>query len=853
MFKKISFLVILISLLNLNALELKKGWNLVSFPYKSISTLSLKDENIKAIWGYNEKWFAYSNDQNYSNILIKNNIALLKKLEPSKGYWIQAKKDFKINSTFSPIFENSISIKKGWNLIGAIEDKTSINEIDPKALYWKYKNGNWFLGVNAKYDWSNKFSLFNKDEGIWIYSHKNQIFNEDRRKKFLFLDENFIPRQVVFDGKKSSIDGFIHTAYKKNRFEFNQTGFLPISTYFKDNQLISPNIASSDENYIIFLEKNNQTIFENNNSKPLIVKDFTLDDYFQFFYPIKSISVKATPIDAGFVSKDAAMIVSNQNLKQSLTLIFDSIKKPDNTPPGKFIKGIKITARDVYGNVVNHKKIDGQIDFKPIFMVTNSIKNPFIYVLNANKWDLVGPGVYKEGRVYSKNWSDKFTKYILMDDENLSFKKSLIVKNSNGQVLRDVIIVSNDKIAVSTNYDGNFTYLAPTPPKKLIAYKKGYKPKIIDINQTKNIVLEPLEDILKIQGVKVGFDKNFSLIYTIGTKDKKFIYDGNYIKNHKTILKPTLLADIKYPIYSIIKPYEDGYILATSDSKIIKLDKDGKTHILDQGKGLIYDGFNVKDSVIYFGTFGDNFTKIENGTIARDDSLSEAAFLDTGLSVVYKPLITDSKIYIPLYNQSQSTKASILIKDKDLNNINLISNLGTPGKLSKIESNIVFGTSSSKIVFIDISSDSVSKTFDFNGSGIIANIAKLNGFYFAIDLNGTLKKFNSNGALIDKINLTPSSVLFKKDNDLAAAGLDGKIYILDSNLSIKDFYKLESGVLAEPVNYKNDIYFLTKKGSFYKNETKIGTFSSKITNINLFENSLIFGCENGAVWRVDLD
>ena len=819
-------LFLLFALVPLDALELRKGWRLVSFPYQNMALQDLNNSKVKTVWGYAKKWSAHSFDGDYSASLLLHDIDNLTNIQTSKGYWLEITQDTNLSFPLKKVsLLNDINITKGWNLIGAISKKSSIYEIDKNALYWKYDNG-WKLGANKKYDGFSTFSTFTNFDGVWIHSDKNKTFFEDERYKYLFLDEDLVPQQENSIKEGISTDGFLYSS----------------SPYFNLNTDIQSVKVGQD--FVVFLPKMNQTVFDKNSTEPLLAHNFTLDDYFKDFYPIKSIAIEAVPIKPGFLSPEVNMVVSNISMDLSVTLFFNSITKPENFSHGEFIKGVKVTARDIHAEVIDPKEIDTKMQMKPIFNVSSPVLYPYIYAFDGTDWKLIGAGTYRDGKVYSINWYDKFTSYILVDmASSMLYKKEFRVFDTQGEVLRDAYMVSSDKVVAISNYDGNITFKSPVAPTKLAVYKHGYKPKIIDINKT-NITLEKSDNFSLLSGVNISYDENLSPIYTIGPRGKYFTYESTLFS-----IKPELLSDTNYTIYSSVYPYQDGYIFGASDSSVVKIENDGNISTIDSEDGIIYDGFLVADDVVYCGTFGDSFKKLFS---FKDDALSDIAFYDYGLSVVYKPLVTISRIFIPLYNQNSETHATLLIKDSDGNNLNLIENRGEAGKIAEDENEVFFGTSDSKIVFVDKSSGSVAKTFDFNGTGIIAKVVELNGYYFAIDLNGTIKKFDSSGKELSSKHLNPSSNLLTKDDSLIVADFNGTIYHLDSDLNIDSFDILDSGIIAQPIIYKDSIYTITEKGTFYKNSYKIGTFKGKVTNINLADNIMLFGCENGSVWKIKL-
>jgi len=847
--KKIKYSLICCSLLtsvSLNGIDLEKGWNLVSLP-SDINISDISNQNIKSIWSYGTNWKAYSFDTEYNNLLKDNNIESLIAINSSQGVWIQTLNNTTISNLDSKTI-NEIDIKKGWNLIGTIEDNSNIKEIDSNALYWKYSNGSWKLGDNKEYSGIDKFSDISKDDGIWVYSGIEHIYKENKEKKFLFLDENLIPQKVSFGSKVSSLDGYIHFNYKESLFDFNNSGFVPFSAGYENGEPVSEYISNSDENYAIFLEDNtNQVSFENNSSDFMKVPYFVLPDYNINFEEIKFIAIEAKPIKPLLMSANVIMILSNVNMKQSLTLSFEDIDtKPNNFPDiGEFKLGVSTKVQGSDKKVIDPITINGQMNLKPIFKNVSNISNPYIYALNGDTWELVGKGyISKSNSVVSKNWYNKFTSFALVDvDSSTIYNKTNTIKNEKGQLLRDVLVVSNNKIAVSTNKDGNFTYSSPSKPLKLVAHKKGYKPQILDINSDEPIIMKPLEDIALVDGVDGKYDKDFNTIYTIGDKNKEFTYLGDDYS-----IKPKLLANTDSIIYSTIYPYNDGYVFGASNSIVSKIEQNGTITKLKEGDGIIYDGLVVENNNLYYGTFGDTFVDLTNNNIASEDDFG--AWVD--ISVVYKPIITDSKIYIPTQSQDSVDSGFLIINDLDNVNISTIENVGNIGKLSQTTDEIIFGTSQSKIVFVDKTNNNITKTIDFNGSSIIAEVVTLNNSYFAIDVDGVLKKYDSSKEFVDSLVLTPSSNILSTTKELIVADNNGTIYTIDENLDINSVYSLNGNIVAKPIIYNENIYIITSSGKFYKNTTLIGTFNTKVSNMNLVDGAILFAGENGTVWKIEL-
>ena len=838
----------LFATLNLSASELKKGWNLISLPYGENRLLESQNKDITSVWAYKNGWQAYSSHPQIAQLFLDNNISVLEKITSAQGIWVQCEKKPTLSFPVTPPITNDINMTTGWNLVGTIEDKTSIYQIDPHAIFWKYDGEQWLLSENVTVEGAQNFTKFDtisSGEGFWVHATTPYMYKESREKNLLFLDDDLLPQRVMVDDIQSNIDGIIKKPPFLSALNIHDPHFKNIDNFPLDFM---------EKNQIVFLENSNiQITGDDNNTAPLIVTDFTLPDYLLSFYPIKSFPVEAVVPPPLIMGQDISVLMTNRGMKQSLTVSLTPITiAPPSLAVGTFIKGFDMHVRDSHTNEVALQTINGQANIKPRFSHVETITHPYIYAKDGESWDFVGPAVANGNGYISKNWHNRFTSYALVDvNDSALYTNERKVFNENGQLLRDVLVVSDAKISAVSDYHGVFKYAAPQKPKKLIAYKAGYAPQVLDLNTSSDVVLKKLLSVENVPGLRAELDKDFKPIYTIGNKKSHFDY-----LSEEYSLKPQLLADTNDTIYTSVYKYNDGYVFGSSNSIVHNLKADGSLVKLREGDGLIYDGFFTQNSTVYFGTFGDSFGTIDsNGSVSIDTAMSEYDFLDFGLAVVYKPLITDAKIYIPLYNQDESTTASLYIKgieNSATNNLNLLSNIGTPGKLSQTATDIVFGTSDSKIIFVDKETNSISKSIDFGGDGIIAEVVQMNDSFFAIDINGTLKKFNATGEELSSTTLAPASNLLVSADELIVAAQDGTLYKLDSDLHVKSEEKLDTTIIAKPIIYEGNIYTITKSGKFYKNSELIGTFHAKVTNINLIDTSIVFGTQSGAIWKIAL-
>ncbi|MCX8021356.1 MAG: carboxypeptidase-like regulatory domain-containing protein, partial [Syntrophorhabdaceae bacterium] len=132
-------------------LSLSSGWNFISLPYQPtdtniMSALSSILNNVRMVWGYDNRdkeWMVYKSNVQGSLFKVLNTI------ETGKGYWIYMNAPTIFDMSNWTSGSRSISLNKGWNLIGwngdngiAIND--ALNNLGSKwDIIWGWENGIW--------------------------------------------------------------------------------------------------------------------------------------------------------------------------------------------------------------------------------------------------------------------------------------------------------------------------------------------------------------------------------------------------------------------------------------------------------------------------------------------------------------------------------------------------------------------------------------------------------------------------------------------------------------------------------------------------------------------------------------
>ena len=153
-------------------IQLKQGWNLISFPISPVSNaisdvLSSIAGSYSSVWSYqNNNWMMYNPDKPIFSDLTT--------LDAGWGYWIKLKKSATLNlsGTLPP---KSIHLHKGWNLVGC---NLSANQIITSVFssifsklntVWVYKNSQWDSYNTSRPGFSD-LEIMEPKYGYWIYT-----------------------------------------------------------------------------------------------------------------------------------------------------------------------------------------------------------------------------------------------------------------------------------------------------------------------------------------------------------------------------------------------------------------------------------------------------------------------------------------------------------------------------------------------------------------------------------------------------------------------------------------------------------------------------------------------------------
>ena len=137
-------------------ISLHKGWNMVSIPLGN-ATISVLDCVLSYAYWYDPKTKSYK-------------IVFIEDMELGKGYWVYAEKDCNITVWGIPLFNYSIKLKEGWNMIGAPAYTIDFSNLqtDPPNSVLQYAF--WYNATTKSYEISQKLE---PTKGYWVYAIQN--------------------------------------------------------------------------------------------------------------------------------------------------------------------------------------------------------------------------------------------------------------------------------------------------------------------------------------------------------------------------------------------------------------------------------------------------------------------------------------------------------------------------------------------------------------------------------------------------------------------------------------------------------------------------------------------------------
>lgn len=176
--KVVFFLVFVWSCIWANSMvHFEKGWQLVGVPTTLHNMKDFNNSHVKLIWGFNateQKWEGYSPDAAISKKLSAHDT--LASLEPYQAIWIFSYDAWSLEIADTTALDtpvnNSIVLKKGWNLLTIPNKSIVYKDFFGDALVWKYDE-KWSVN-DSSLDFPTITNI-KESEGFWVKSKRDEV------------------------------------------------------------------------------------------------------------------------------------------------------------------------------------------------------------------------------------------------------------------------------------------------------------------------------------------------------------------------------------------------------------------------------------------------------------------------------------------------------------------------------------------------------------------------------------------------------------------------------------------------------------------------------------------------------
>ncbi len=323
---KIFFTLLLTSVILFasNGIAFTKGWSLVSLP-NTLKDMSIFDNpNVEIIWGFNattQDWQAYSSDANISQKLLDNNISKLETISPWQAFWILSVDDWSMNDKgthATSVKNDTIFLKKGWNLISLPQRAVVSDTFFGDALVWRYtQNGGWSVNDDAL-----GFPTINdiKDsDGLWV---KSEVDVEISMREALSNLQNFNSQEEMtqyiqgmlqanqyrygYDNLVYALDAVVPTTANDLIGEGTSSATKSVDTTTTNLQELGvdeSDILKNDGVYIYSVDNSKSEIFITS-FENIADKNYTA---------INTIATKDRTVSAMYLQSNRLIIIANKN------------------------------------------------------------------------------------------------------------------------------------------------------------------------------------------------------------------------------------------------------------------------------------------------------------------------------------------------------------------------------------------------------------------------------------------------------------------------------------------------------------------------------------------------------------
>ncbi|MFA6136769.1 MAG: beta-propeller domain-containing protein [Sulfurimonas sp.] len=218
--KTLIFLVFTWSFIYANStVHFDKGWKLVGVLFAMDSMKNFDNSHVELMWGFNadeQKWEGYSPDSAISKKISDNNISTLNSIQPYQAVWILSKEAWSLeiaNATLqSEPTNDSIILKKGWNLVTIPNKTIASKNFFGDAVVWKYDEA-WSVN-DASLNFPTITNI-KESEGLWVNSKEDATIEMG----------NQLSKLTTFDSNEEMLS-YLREMKKSNYYRYN---YLPVA------------------------------------------------------------------------------------------------------------------------------------------------------------------------------------------------------------------------------------------------------------------------------------------------------------------------------------------------------------------------------------------------------------------------------------------------------------------------------------------------------------------------------------------------------------------------------------------------------------------------------------------------
>ena len=151
--------ILLVGSLWAESVQINSGWQLLGAKSTITDMTLFKADGVKNV-------VAYQNS-NFVSFPQEGAIPLLSKIDAGDGFWVNASKSLSLDF---PTESSSVTLEKGWKLVGALGSITDMSRFDNSkiSLVRAYRDGAWF--IYPKQDGEPLLESLSANEGFWVLS-----------------------------------------------------------------------------------------------------------------------------------------------------------------------------------------------------------------------------------------------------------------------------------------------------------------------------------------------------------------------------------------------------------------------------------------------------------------------------------------------------------------------------------------------------------------------------------------------------------------------------------------------------------------------------------------------------------